>query len=414
MTTFTIQISTGQQYTFPREQFVKCFPVGLITDAIQTLQDEVLILAEPSVTPEVMLTLQYILHPSDDFKITFQLQEKLKQGDLYLGTFALTVVAESITFLDVLTKPLTLERYVEMLEEMTKQPKPALGQYFFARFDPSETKTQDQKCLETLVEKRVEATTPFFKRLLQRDVDPSVNNNALLINCLTREQISKAKILLHDERVMEDLDVSGVLLLYIKRGFDEEIIDRLLALLGRQLTITEMLALTIAARDFESPPFDLLIQRGVNMAQFNYGWIGLTSDNIGSTGEFRVFLKYNDFDVSIGSNELLEDAIWDCEWATCRQILQHPRFNPNVVNGPSLQVGISRLTHKAALTELMQVLTMWQKHPQTRPKIRAVLEEILKAVVDKMAQPEPMDFRFGLRALSPNDEAYFVPLPHFD
>lgn len=410
MTTFTIQISTGEQYTFPRDPFIKCFPVGLITDAIQTLHNEVLTLTEPSVTPEVMLTLQYILHPKDDFKITFQLQKKLKQGDLYLGTLALTVVAESITFLDVLIKPLTLERYVEMLDEMTKQPKLALCQYFFARFDPAETKTQDQKCLETLVETCVEATTPFFKCLLQRDVDPSVNNNALLINCLTRQQISKAKLLLHDERVMEDLDVSGVLLMYIKRGFDEGIIDRLLTLLGRQLMTTEMLALTLAVKDFEPPLIDWLLQRGINMAQFNYGWLGSTADDIGSSAEFRVFLKYKDFDVSIGRNALLDDAIWECEFATGRQILQHPRFNPNVVNEPSLQSGIIRIARKADLTELYQVLTLWQKHPQIRPKIRTMLEEILKAVGNKMAQPDPID-RFGLRTLSPNDEAYFVPLP---
>src|SRR5579884_2136195 len=146
--TFTVQISTGQEYTFPRDKFVKCFPVGFITEAIQTLKDEVLILSEPSVTDEVMKALQYIVQPENDFKVTPEFKESLLRADLYLGTLVLTLVAEAVIFIDLPSSTLTLETYVEMLETMTKQPNLALCQYFFARFDPSETKSQDQKCLE--------------------------------------------------------------------------------------------------------------------------------------------------------------------------------------------------------------------------------------------------------------------------
>lgn len=409
MTTFTVQISTGQQYTFAREQFAKCFPVGFITEAIPT--DETLILSEPSVTAEVMAMLQFIVNPKDDFKVTPEFREILRRADLYLGTLALTLIANDDIFVDLPSSSLEMTAYTDMLDKMTKQPKLTLCQYFFARFAPGETKVYDQQCLETVVEKHVEATTPFFKLLLQRDVNPSLNDNALLKRCLTTGQFSKAKLLLRNALVMECLDVSGALLMHIKRGCNEEIIDRLLILLGRPLTTVEMLAITMTARHHIPEYIDMLIARGVNMAQFNYGWLGQLNDDIGSY-DFRVFLKYRDFDVSMGSNALLVDNIRDYDWDMARCVIQHPKFNPNVLSVLRLHESIPRM-HKSDLMELVDVITLWQKHPHIRPDIQTTLAGLIKMAQDKSSEPNPID-KFGFRALSPNDEAYFVPLPHFD
>ena len=337
----TIRLPRHDHYEaqFSKNWFQSIFPNSVISQALRDPDAEEINLTDPSVTPSILDFLSAIMDQGAIPK-TIPDSKELLEADRYLNIDLFPVLADihreytDVFDVNIVDMKEVDKHYAELLKNAIGCGYATLIQYVFNHTNPSEHSDVDQSLMLKAF------YNPNMTRLfLQREIDPTLENNRILISAIKSDNGSVVRILLADSRIDPTYPDNRPLLRAIQ-GNSPSALEELLKDSRIDPSIHDNEPLALALDTIE--------------------WA------IETTGDLRILdllLADPRIDPSSRHNNLLK-RVSGCErlYGYLPLILSNPKINPSVDNNFALRC----LFESDASSDIIQLL---MKAPRFNPNL---------------------------------------------